>query len=38
MFTGHIRELGVIDSASDSHVQIRIPAGRPSISAGGSVW
>jgi 3,4-dihydroxy 2-butanone 4-phosphate synthase len=37
MFTGHIRELGVIDSTSGPHIQIRVPGSAPAISAGGSV-
>src|SRR5450755_2806933 len=37
MFTGHIRELGVIDSFDGAHVQIRAPKSAAAISCGGSV-
>jgi 3,4-dihydroxy 2-butanone 4-phosphate synthase/3,4-dihydroxy 2-butanone 4-phosphate synthase/GTP cyclohydrolase II len=37
MFTGHIRELGIIDSIDGELVQVRAPKSAAAISCGGSV-
>jgi 3,4-dihydroxy 2-butanone 4-phosphate synthase len=37
MFTGHIRELGIIDSLDGEHVRVRAPKSAAAISSGGSV-
>jgi 3,4-dihydroxy 2-butanone 4-phosphate synthase len=37
MFTGHIREQGVIDGFDGAHVQVRVPRSAAAISPGGSV-
>jgi 3,4-dihydroxy 2-butanone 4-phosphate synthase len=37
MFTGHIRELGFVDSFDGARIQIRVPRTAPAIIAGSSV-
>jgi 3,4-dihydroxy 2-butanone 4-phosphate synthase/3,4-dihydroxy 2-butanone 4-phosphate synthase/GTP cyclohydrolase II len=37
MFTGHIRELGFIDSVDGAHVRVRVPCSAAAIQVGGAV-
>jgi 3,4-dihydroxy 2-butanone 4-phosphate synthase/3,4-dihydroxy 2-butanone 4-phosphate synthase/GTP cyclohydrolase II len=37
MFTGHIRELGFVDSFDGVRIQVRVPGSAPAISTGSSV-
>ena len=37
MFTGHIRELGLVDDFDGERIQVRVPESAPAIAAGGSV-
>ena len=37
MFTGHIRELGLVDEFDGERIQVRVPESAPAIAAGGSV-
>ena len=37
MFTGHIRELGLVDDFDGERIQVRVPESAPAIAAGSSV-
>jgi 3,4-dihydroxy 2-butanone 4-phosphate synthase len=37
MFTGHIRELGIVDDFDGERIQVRVPESAPAIAAGSSV-
>jgi 3,4-dihydroxy 2-butanone 4-phosphate synthase len=37
MFTGHIRELGLVDDFDGERIQVRVPESAPAIAAAGSV-
>jgi 3,4-dihydroxy 2-butanone 4-phosphate synthase len=37
MFTGHIRELGLVDEFDGERIQVRVPESAPAIAAGSSV-